>query len=119
MTSAQIKHIINSKGYVMNQWQTLEQFHRVGLLGDMTYYMNPLSAQFYFDSTSEMMYVRLTNDSLKRKLASASDTLYGEEVCVTLENGKSFAVKTLPKGFEDNIGKIHDVVCFDNIVGFY
>ena len=120
MTASQITYILKQKGYSANKWQTLEKYHRVGLLGDMTYYMNPLSTQFYFDTSAELLYVRITNDTTKRRLSSANDTVYNNEVLITLDNNKNYAVKVMDKGYPiTSIGTVHDIVCFDNIVGFY
>lgn len=105
MTTSQIKSV----GILTDQWITLEYLvNYIGFGSDSGVFVSPIYTQFYFDSSSEVMFVRKTKGLRKE---SSNKTVDVEH------DGKIYYLQLVEGGINDpKIGRYHDMVGFDDIV---
>lgn len=108
---------IQAYGITLNKWITLENaFSSIGLAGDNSIQVVPAANQFYFDSKSECCFRRRTAGKLFLEENLLDITDYAEVPI----NGKNYRIKYSEGGVTDpTIGRYHEVISLDSIVGFY
>lgn len=103
MTINQIK----AEGIVTNKWDNLQNICRSFLFSNEGYeYVSPRSTQFYFEESSELLFVRYIKLPL-------SKVYFEDSVEVNLQEGntiRTYYGKLLPGGAVDKtVGKYHNV----------
>lgn len=117
MTSDFIKSSLESIGLSspMNSWITLHnKVQRIGLVSDVNINVDFRSRMFYFDTTSEMLYIRrMTGDLYK-----CTEDVPAGYVSYTID-GNVYVVKISNNAKTSTIGLFHSAVAFDKICSFY
>ena len=106
---------IEVAGVPLNQWVSLASFCEiVNLQDDNNIFPDNLCMQFYFEKSSELMFVRhLENAKI------TEDTSEKENTAIVYKNNKPYRASIQPYSAEDAIiGKYHDVICCSNVSGF-
>jgi len=100
----------------MNQWLTLTgQVQRIGMLSDNNIGVDLRYRMFYFDSTSEMVYIKYLTGKIYE-----SSTVPTGYISFTY-NGKNYVAQVASGGNNSNntIGRFHSCVSFDKITAFF
>jgi hypothetical protein len=112
---------LSDAGLSDGKWYTLEEIaDRVGMLGDSNIHIDPRNRLFMFNSTAQMMYIKLLSGTLYSY--SASDPRLGQVgyVSFSLSDGTKVIGKEADDGITvSGLGKIHTFVSYDNISGFF
>ena len=111
MTMNQIKTV----GVPVNQWISLGSFcDIVSLQDDNNIFINNLEQQFYFEDSSDLMFIRYLMDAVK-----TTDTSEQRNTVIVNKNGNTYRAVIRAEGAEDKtIGRYHDVICCSNIAAF-
>lgn len=104
MTTSQIK----SLGILMDQWITLEYLvNYIGFGSDSGIFVSPVYTQFYFESSSENLFIRKTKGARRERNNNTVDVEH---------DGEIYFLQLAEGGINDSkIGRYHDVVGFDEI----
>jgi len=118
MTKTQIDLCLNELDEMANSWITFEgKLTHFSLQCDSNLFISPQTVQYYFDNTSEMMFVRHTYGPAKRL---KDDGVIPDGSVSISHNGLPYIVKVEGGGCNDNtIGVFHEAISYELIVGMF
>lgn len=102
-------------GTPTDSWVGLEQFcNLVSLQDDNCIFVDDADIQFYFESSSGLMFIRYLYRPYPTK-----DTSEKEGTVILHHNGNTYRAEIHPNGANDKtIGRYHDVICVSDIAAF-
>ncbi len=121
MTATFIENALSELNESQNTWTTLHgKAQRIGLMADNNISIDPRYRSFYFDESSEMLYITYYDGVLIAY--QAGDEIPDGYVIMTI-NGKQYLNKVSKNAINCTLGgssaKIHAAISYDKIVGFY
>ena len=115
MTKQFIQNVLTELGESMDTWTMLkDKVAQIGLIGDRFIYLDPAHVMVYFSSDGSL-YVK----HLLGNIREFSGTNIPENCVAFTLNGKTYIITESPFGIETSLGKVHTIIDFDNISGFY
>lgn len=112
---------LSDSGLEDGKWYTLEELaDRIGLLGDSNIHIDPRNRMFMFNSTAQMMYVKVLTGTLYTYSPTSQLAHQDGYVTFKLSDGRMVIGKEEDDGVTvSGLGKIHTFVSYDNISGFF
>lgn len=115
MKFANIKKIITSRGYSVDEWTFLDKFSKISYTSEGDTFLSKNTTQVYFDSTNELLYIRNYDEQRIKLVGDNYETKTGE---VILEfNNKKYVSMMVP-GYRtvDGIGYVSSIMDTDYIL---
>ena len=106
---------ISASGVPTNTWIGMGQFcDIISLQDDNCFFPRDDDQQFYFESSSNLMFIRYLENVVKTK-----DTTNKPNTVIITYNGETYRASIQPNGAEDKtVGRYHDVICISDIAAF-
>ena len=114
MTKEFIENVLSELGESMDTWTPLAEVAQIGLLGDRFVYLDPTYRMVYFSSDGSLYVKKLTG-----QISELVGTTVPDNAIAFEKDGKTYVNFEEPHGIDTPLGKIHTIIDFDNITGFY
>ena len=115
MKFANIKKIITSRGYSVDEWTFLDKFSKISYTSEGDTFLSKNTTQVYFDSTNELLYIRNYDEQRIKLVDDNYETKTGE---IILEFNNKKYVSTMVPGYRtiDGVGYVSSIMDTDYIL---
>ena len=115
MKFTNIKKIIASRGYSVDEWTFLDKFSKISYTSEGDTFLSKNTTQVYFDSTNELLYIRNYDEHRIRLVDDSYETKTGE-VILEFDNNKYVSMMVPGYRTVDGIGYVSSIMDTDYIL---
>lgn len=115
MKFANIKKVIASRGYSVDEWTFLDKFSKISYTSEGDTFLTKNTIQVYFDSANELLYIRNYDEQRIKLVDDNYETKTGE---IILEFNNKKYVSVIVPGYRtvDGIGYVSSIMDTDYIL---